>query len=69
MEILKRAKGMNDGEMASWGNKPPAGLQDELNHRTHKAGYTDSDGQPRTSRQTDYSKGDSRRPCNINKYE
>lgn len=45
MEILKRAKGVGDGEMTSWGYNPPAGLQDELNRRTHKAGYTDRDGQ------------------------
>ena len=43
MQILKRAKG-NSGEVIPPGT-PPAGLQDELNHRTWKAGYTDRDGQ------------------------
>ena len=45
MEILKRAKG-NSGEVVPFGT-PPAGMQDELNHRTYKAGYTDRDGQPK----------------------
>jgi hypothetical protein len=44
LEILKRAKG-NSGEVLPLGT-PPAGLQDELNHRTWKAGTTDHDGQP-----------------------
>ena len=43
LEILKRAKG-NSGEVVPFGT-PPAGMQDELNHRTYKAGYTDRDGQ------------------------
>lgn len=47
LEILKRATGAGDGERASWGYNPPSGLQDELNLRTHKAGYTDRDGQPK----------------------
>jgi len=47
LEILKRAKG-NSGEIASWG-RPPEGLQDELNRRTAKAGYTTRHGEP-TSR-------------------
>ena len=45
MQILKRAKG-NSGEVIPPGT-PPAGLQDELNRRTYKAGYTDRDGQPK----------------------
>lgn len=45
MEILKRARGYSDGDMATFNYRPPSGLQDELNHRTWKAGYTDRDGQ------------------------
>ncbi|KKL17784.1 hypothetical protein LCGC14_2482090, partial [marine sediment metagenome] len=44
MEILKRARGYSDGDMATFNYRPPSGLQDELNHRTWKAGYTDRDG-------------------------
>ena len=69
MEILKRAKGMSDGEMTSWGHKPPSGLQDELNHRTHKAGYTDSDGQKIVSRSSGAGKGDVPRPVNKKLYD
>jgi len=49
MEILKRARGASDGEMSSWSHAPPNGLQDELNQRTYKAGYTDRDGQCKVS--------------------
>jgi len=44
MEILKRAKGESDGEIVAW-NENPKTVQDEVNRRTHKAGYTDRDGQ------------------------
>jgi hypothetical protein len=47
LEILKRARGHSDGDMATFG-RPPSGLQAELNHRTWKAGYTDRDGQQKT---------------------
>ncbi len=46
MEILKRARGPNDGDVVSFG-PAPAGLQDELNLRSFKAGHTDRDGQPK----------------------
>lgn len=45
MQILKRAKG-NSGEIVPFG-KPPAGYQDEINHRTWKAGHTNREGGPR----------------------
>lgn len=47
MEILKRAKGMSDGEIMPYGYKAPAGLQEEINQRTCKAGYTNKEGGPR----------------------
>jgi hypothetical protein len=47
LEILKRAKGISDGEIMPFGYKPPAGLQEELNQRTYKAGYTNKEGGPR----------------------
>ena len=43
-------------------------IRDEANKRTCKAGYTDSDGQPKRSRSTGAGKGDVCRPCNMNKY-
>jgi hypothetical protein len=46
LEILKRARGPNDGDIVPFG-PPPAGLQDELNLRLFKAGHTDRDGQPK----------------------
>lgn len=66
MEILKRARG-NAGEVIPFG-APPAGLQDEINHRTYKAGYTDRDGQPKISRNDGAGKGDVPRPHNMKKY-
>ena len=47
MEILKRAKGASDGEIMPFGYNPPAGLREELNQRTYKAGYTNKEGGPR----------------------
>lgn len=44
MEILKRARGDTAGDIVPWGLSTPA-LRDEINRRTHKAGYTDRDGQ------------------------
>ena len=43
-------------------------IKDEVNRRTHKAGYTDRDGQPRISRNSGAGKGDVPRPCNMKKY-
>jgi len=40
-------------------------VQQEVNRRTYKAGYTDRDGQPR---RTSTGKGDNFRPCNRKKY-
>lgn len=42
MEILKRARGLNDGDITSFADVPD---KDEINRRTWKAGYTDRDGQ------------------------
>ena len=70
LEILKRARGASDGELTSWGHNPPAGLQDELNQRTFKAGYTDREGHQKISRKTKATsgKGDWCRPMDNNKY-
>ena len=46
MEILKRAKGVSDGEILPW-NESSANVREEVNRRSHKAGYTDGDGQPK----------------------
>ena len=43
-------------------------IKDEVNRRTHKAGYTDRDGSPMT-RKTSAGKGDSPRPFDRKKYE
>ena len=50
LQILKRARGHSDGDMATFNYRPPSGLQDELNRRTWKAGYTDKDGQKKVSK-------------------
>jgi len=42
-------------------------LQQEVNRRSHKAGYTDRDGQPKKS--SGAGKGDSFRPCNKELYD
>ena len=44
-------------------------IKDEVNSRTHKAGYTDRDGQPKVSRQTSNGKGDTYRPINKKLYD
>lgn len=44
MEIIKRANGVNDGETVRW-TANEDDLRAEVNRRTYKAGYTDSDGQ------------------------
>ncbi len=43
-------------------------IKDEVNRRTCKAGYTDSDGQPKFSRSSGAGKGDVPRPYNMKKY-
>ena len=47
MEILKRAKQFQSGEGVS-AFESETNVREEVNRRTHKAGYTDRDGQPRT---------------------
>lgn len=66
MEILKRAKG-DAGEGIPW-NANQKDVQQEINHRTYKAGYTDRDGQPKVSR-SGAGKGDAFRPVNKKKYD
>ena len=67
MEILKRAKG-DSGEVVPW-NESESNLKEEVNRRSHKAGYTDRDGQPKISRNSrGAGKGDVSRPCNMDKY-
>jgi len=65
LEILKRAKG-DSGEIVKdwhwWGDNKS--IQDEVNRRTHKAGTTDRDGQPRGA-----GKGDAPRPINKKLYD
>ena len=67
LEILKRAREFQSGEGIPW-NANEADVRQEINQRTYKAGYTDRDGRPKVSRQTNYSKGDSRRPGNSQMY-
>lgn len=63
LEILQRAKG-DAGEGIS-AFESEGNVREEVNRRTHKAGYTDSDGQPRSS---GAGKGDTPRPCDMKKY-
>ncbi len=63
LEILKRAKQFQSGEGFSF-LESEANVKEEVNRRTFKAGYTDRDGQPRSSA----GKGDVPRPCNMKKY-
>ena len=44
-------------------------IKDEVNRRTCKAGYTDSDGQPKISRNNGAGKGDVPRPINKKRYD
>ncbi len=64
LEILKRAKQFQSGEGIS-AFESEANVKEEVNRRTFKAGYTDRDGQPRSS---GAGKGDVPRPCNMKKY-
>ena len=66
MQILKRAKNAEMDIIST--SESESNVREEVNRRTHKAGYTDRDGQPRTSRVTSYGKGDVPRPCNMEKY-
>lgn len=63
MEILKRAKGKADGEIASW-NENPETVQEEVMKRSAKAGYCERDGSPISA-----GKGDRFRPVDRRKYE
>ncbi len=65
LEILKRAKGHQDGEGVSV-FESEANVREEVNRRSHKAGYTDRDGQPKIS--TGAGKGDVPRSCDMKKY-
>ena len=67
MQIMKRARGFNDGEIVP-STESQKNVEAEVHHRTYKAGHTDRDGQPKTNRATSYSKGDSRRPGNSQRY-
>ena len=44
-------------------------IKQEVNRRTHKAGYTDRDGQQKISRNNGAGKGDVPRPCDKKKYD
>jgi len=65
LEIIGKAKG-NSGDITSFADSPD---KDEINRRTHKAGYTDRDGQPKISRNNGAGKGDVPRPCNKALYD
>ena len=60
---MKRAKGVSDGEVVDW-NESESNVREEVNRRSHKAGYTDRDGQPRGA-----GKGDAPRPVNKKLYD
>ncbi len=66
MQILKRAKNAEMDIVSV--SESASNVREEVNRRTCKAGYTDRDGQPRTSRSTGAGKGDVPRPCNMKKY-
>ncbi len=68
LEIIKRAKGEQDGEGVS-AFESESNVREEVNRRTCKAGYTDRDGQPKISRITSYSKGDTCRLMNKELYD
>ncbi len=68
LEILKRAKGFQSGEGVS-AFESESSVRDEVNRRSHKAGYTDRDGQQKVSRQTSCGKGDVPRPFNKKRYD
>ena len=63
--IAKRSKAPNEIIPVT---ESESSIKDEINRRTCKAGYTDSDGQMMTSRNSGAGKGDVPRPCNGNLY-
>ncbi len=67
MQILNRAKNAEMDIVSVFESE--SNVREEVNRRTHKAGYTDRDGQPRISRVTSYSKGDAPRPVNKKQYD
>ncbi len=67
LEILKRAKGHQDGEGVSV-FESEANVREEVNRRSYKAGYTDRDGQQKISRSNGAGKGDVPRSCDMKKY-
>ncbi len=66
MQILKRAKNAEMDIIPA--TESESNVQDEVNRRSHKAGYTDRDGQMKVSRNNSAGKGDVSRPCDMNKY-
>jgi len=62
LQILKRAKG-ESGEVVDW-NESEANVREEVNRRSHKAGYTD-----RVCQTIVAGKGDTPRPVNKKKYD
>ncbi len=67
MQILKRAKNAEMDIVSA--SESESNVREEVNRRTCKAGYTDRDGQPMTSRNDDAGKGDVPRSCNKKKYD
>jgi hypothetical protein len=65
LEIIERAKGFQAGEGIS-AFESEANVREEVNRRSHKAGYTDRDGQPRD---IGAGKGDVLRPVSKKYYE
>ncbi len=65
MEILKRAKGFQSGEGVS-AFESEANVKEEVIRRSHKAGYTERDGTPRSN---GAGKGDVPRPVNKKLYD
>ncbi len=67
VEILKRAKKFQSGEGVS-AFESESNVREEVNRRTHKAGYTDRDGQPKVSRNNSAGNGDVYRSYDRKKY-
>ena len=63
MQILKRAKGLCDGEIIS-ATESGSNVKEEANRRAAKAGYCEKDGTPKGA-----GKGDTPRPVNKKKYD
>lgn len=63
LEIIKRAKGVSDGEIVAW-NEDTDNVQEEVLRRSAKAGYCERDGSP-----VGAGKGDSYRPVNKQRYD